>query len=47
MVFASLDYEEEGRLVEKNLSFSEDKLQFDFVLYLGDKKNKATMANDY
>jgi len=38
MVFASLDYEEEGWLIEKNLSFSEDKLQFDFVLHLGDEE---------
>lgn len=32
MIFGSSDYNHDGWLVEKNLFFSEDKLQFDFVL---------------
>lgn len=37
MIFSGSDYEEEGWLVEKNLCFLEGKLQFDFVLYLGNR----------
>jgi hypothetical protein len=38
MIFGSSDYNHDGWLVQKNLFFSEDKLQFDFVLHLGDEE---------
>ena len=40
-ILASLEYEEDGRLVEKGFSFFENELDVDFILHLGDQNGTA------